>query len=114
MVATGGTGTYTYKLTSGQLPLGLKFNTDGSITGTPAIYTSGSYVLTVTATDTASVTGTVTFTLTVLGGLGMSSNTVNPITSTFNTASPSLTTITATGGVGAYTYTIAGTVDFSL
>jgi hypothetical protein len=37
----------------------------------------------------------------------MSSSTTNPITSTFNTASPSLATITATGGVGAYTYTIA-------
>jgi uncharacterized protein (TIGR03437 family) len=107
VVATGGTGSYTYKLTSGQLPLGLKFNTDGSITGTPAIYTSGAYILTVTATDTASVTGTVTFTLTVLGGLGMSSSTTNPITSTFNTANNSLATITASGGIGPYTYTIA-------
>jgi hypothetical protein len=47
--ATGGTGTITYALTSGNLPSGLMFNA-GIISGTPAQGTAGYYNFTVTAT----------------------------------------------------------------
>jgi len=107
VIASGGSPAYRYTLTSGQLPLGLSFNSDGSISGTPALLTSGSYQLTVTATDSATipVSGTVTFTITVTGGLVMTSSNSGPFSATFNSASPSITTITPTGGIaGGYTF----------
>jgi len=80
VTATGGQSTYRYALTSGVLPLGLKFNSDGSISGTPALFTSGYYELTVTATDSATipVTGTVSFQIQVTGGLVMTSSNQGP------------------------------------
>jgi uncharacterized protein (TIGR03437 family) len=107
VVATKGTSPYIYKLVAGQLPLGLKFASDGSLSGTPAIYTSGTYNLTVTATDSASVTGTVSFTLTIDGGLAMSSSVTAPA-AVWGTAQAALTVVTATGGVSPYTYSITG------
>ena len=49
LAATGGTGTYTWSLTSGALPPGLTL-TDGAIAGTPT--TAGVYRFTATVTDT--------------------------------------------------------------
>ena len=109
VTATEGTSPYRYALTSGVLPSGLTLNSGtGAITGTPAARTAGSYVVTVTATDSAStpVTGSVTFTLNVAGGLVMNSSNTPPFNSTFGTANASVTTITATGGTTPYTYAI--------
>ena len=108
VVATEGTGNYIYSLTSGLLPSGLSLNFGGAITGTPAANTGGTYIVTVTATDSANipVTGSVTFTLTVAGGLYMTSTGTAPYHATFATAAPSLTTVTATGGVYPYAYAI--------
>ena len=50
IVATGGTGTITYTLTSGTLPTGLSLSPTGVISGTPAKGTAGNYTFTVTAT----------------------------------------------------------------
>lgn len=49
LAATGGTGTYTWSLTSGELPPGLTL-TDGAIDGMPT--TAGVYRFTATVTDT--------------------------------------------------------------
>lgn len=49
LAATGGSGTYTWSLTSGALPPGLTV-TDGAIAGTPT--TAGAYPFTATVTDT--------------------------------------------------------------
>lgn len=49
VAATGGTGTITYSLSSGNLPSGMGFNS-GMITGTPAQGTAGYYYFTITAT----------------------------------------------------------------
>ena len=65
--ATGGTGTITYTLTSGNLPSGLIFN-NGQISGTPARGTAGNYTFTVTATSSGATTATQSFTLTVEKG----------------------------------------------
>jgi len=111
VVATQGTSPYRYAVTSGLLPAGLTMNTaTGAITGTPAANTSGSYQLTVTATDSANfpITGTVSFTLTVAGGLVVSSSGTAPYSGVYGTADSSLTTITATGGTFPYTYTLTG------
>lgn len=115
VVATEGTGTYRYAVTSGVLPAGLTLTPNGvnagKISGTPAANTAGVYAVTVTATDSANipVTGTVTFSLTVAGGLFMTSSGVSPYLGTFGTVSASLTTVTATGGVFPYVYTITST-----
>ena len=109
-VASEGTSTYKYALTSGLLPAGLSLGaTTGAITGTPAANTAGTYVVTVTSTDSANipVTGTTTFTLTVAGGLFMTSVGSGTYTGTFGTANPTLTPlVTATGGVFPYAFTI--------
>lgn len=109
VVASQGTGTLRYAVTSGLLPSGLALSaTDGGITGTPAANTSGSYLVTVTATDSANtpVTGSVNFTLQIAGGLVLSSSETAPFTGTFGTANSNITTISAAGGVFSYTYAI--------
>ena len=109
VVASEGTSPYLYALTSGLLPSGLNFNTTtGAVAGTPAANTSGTYLVTVTATDSANVpvTGTVSFTVTVAGGLFLSATGTSPFTGTFATANATVTTVTATGGLFPYTYAI--------
>jgi uncharacterized protein (TIGR03437 family) len=109
-IATEGTSTYKYALTSGLLPAGLSLGAaTGDITGTPAANTAGTYVVTVTATDSANIplTGSTTFTLTVAGGLFMSSVGSGTYTGTFGTANATLTPlVTATGGTFPYAFTI--------
>ncbi len=110
VLATQGTSPYSYALTSGVLPTGLTLNaTTGAISGTPLAGTAGSYAVTVTATDSANfpLTGKVAFTVTVAGGLVVSTSTASPIAATYGTAAPSATTISASGGAYPYTFTIA-------
>ncbi len=109
VLASEGTSPYLFALTSGLLPAGLTLNTaTGAISGTPAANTSGTYQVTVTATDSANVplTGSVSFTVTVAGGLFLSSTGTSPFTGTFGTANATVTTVTATGGLFPYTYAI--------
>ena len=75
---------------------------------TPAANTAGSYAVTITATDSANVplTGTYSMTIVVAGGLYMTDSGTSPYSATFGTASPSLMTVTATGGTYPYTYAI--------
>ena len=109
VTATQGTSPYRYAVTSGLLPAGLTLNSStGAISGTPAANTSGSYLLTVTATDSANfpITGSVSFTLTIAGGLVVTSTGTAPFTATFGTADASVTTASATGGTFPYTYSL--------
>ena len=100
--------TYSYAVTSGLLPTGLALNgTTGVISGKPAANTAGSYTVTVTATDNANVPvkGSVTFTISVAGGLFLtSSNGAPPYHTTFPNVVANVTTVTATGGTFPYTY----------
>ena len=113
VVATEGTSPYRYALTSGLLPSGLTLSATGDIAGTPAANTAGAYVVTVTATDSANlpVTGTASFTVTVAGGLVVSSSGTAPYLATFGTPSASLTTVQGTGGVYPYLYAITSPVS---
>lgn len=52
LAATGGTGTYTWAVTSGTLPQGLQLSAGGVLSGTPAI--DGNFAFTVQATSGAS------------------------------------------------------------
>lgn len=106
------TGTaYTYKVTSGLMPAGLTLNTaTGVISGRPAANTSGSYTITVTATDNAvpvPLTGTVTFTIQVNGGLYLTTSGTPPYTAVFGTPIAGTPTVTASGGAYPYTYSLA-------
>lgn len=58
---SGGTGPFTYAITSGALPTGLSLNTGtGAITGTPTA--GGSFTFTLTVTDSLAQTGHITHT----------------------------------------------------
>jgi uncharacterized protein (TIGR03437 family) len=109
VLAQEGTGNITFAVTSGALPSGLTLaSTTGIISGIPGPNTNGNFTVTVTATDSASVplTGSVAFTLSVAGGLYVTSTGVAPYNLTFGTASNSVTVVTALGGVYPYTYAI--------
>jgi hypothetical protein len=113
--ATGGTGAYTYALalTSGPLPNGLTLSSAGAITGIPAANSGGSYIVTVTATDSSAipVTGNATFTIVVAADLFVSASPAGPFTpgAAASGPYPAVTTVSAAGGVVPYAYTIAVT-----
>jgi len=113
VVATLGTGPYTYAVTSGVLPAGLTLNQSGGsagqITGTPAANTAGTYLVTVTATDSSSpaLTGSVSFSIVVNGGLFVTSSAPGPFNgSTFGASGSGLPTISAVGGDGSYNWAV--------
>jgi uncharacterized protein (TIGR03437 family) len=110
VLATEGTSTYTYMLTAGLLPSGLTLDSSsGAIAGTPALYTTGSYPITVSVTDSAviPVTGTVSFTLVVNGGLFMTPAGPSPYTvGQPVSGTAAVTQVIASGGSGTYTYAI--------
>jgi uncharacterized protein (TIGR03437 family) len=112
VIATEGQSPYRYAVTSGVLPTGLALAASGvnagTISGTPAADRAGTYVITVTATDSNSVplTGTVTFTLTVTSGLVVTPSVLTytaPVVTALNTTT-TIDTVTATGGSYPYTY----------
>ncbi|MFN4169495.1 MAG: putative Ig domain-containing protein [Pannonibacter phragmitetus] len=87
VTASGGTGPYTYAVTSGALPAGLTLNTGtGEISGTPT--TAGTANFTITATDANSATGSAAYSLLInaapasnvatLGNLVLSQGTLTP------------------------------------
>jgi large repetitive protein len=63
LVATGGTGAYTWSLTQGALPAGLSLSSDGAISGTPT--TVGSSTFTVQVTDQAAATHSRAFSIVI-------------------------------------------------
>ncbi|MFQ2251714.1 putative Ig domain-containing protein [Aeromonas hydrophila] len=66
ITATGGSAPYTYAITAGSLPAGLSLNTSsGLISGTPSA--SGTFNLTVTATDANSASGFQAYSLVING-----------------------------------------------
>ncbi|OFW73702.1 MAG: hypothetical protein A2Y55_01550 [Actinobacteria bacterium RBG_16_68_12] len=67
--AGGGTGTYTWSLSSGALPPGVALGADGTISGTPR--TAGTFRFTATATDAESRTANYPATLNVASRLAI-------------------------------------------
>jgi hypothetical protein len=102
IVQAGGDAPVSFALTSGSLPTGLTLSTAGVLSGTPTV--TGSFPIIVTATDNGGCPISKSYTLTVA-------------CFTFSPAGPALTnavqnvaytnTLTATGGVGAVTYSLA-------
>ena len=63
---SGGTGPYTWAVTSGNLPDGLSLGTDGTLSGTAAIdAVTDTFAVTASDSETPAATGTATFTIVI-------------------------------------------------
>ncbi|CAJ0692281.1 putative Ig domain-containing protein [Ralstonia holmesii] len=104
ILASGGTGSYTYAVTAGSLPAGLTLSSNGTLSGTST--SGGVFNFTVTATDSSTGTGP-------YSGSRAYSLTIGSPTLTITPASGSLSGVagtaysrnfTASGGTSPYTY----------
>lgn len=109
LTATGGAGTYTWRVATGALPTGLKLATSGVVSGTPTA--AGTFVATFTATDAQGRSATT-------GALGIAvASPVAPLAAVLPVAtlgqaySQSLVT---EGGTGSYTYSTASRLPAGL
>jgi hypothetical protein len=106
---SGGIGAVVFSTVS-TLPTGMTLAADGTLSGTPT--QSGSFPITVTATDSNGCTGSDTFTLTI----GCQTITVtNPAVSTGTAGTPFSQTFTQSGANGTATFSLAsGTLPAGL
>lgn len=100
LTATGGTGPYSFSILSGGLPTGLTLSATGEITGTPT--RRGAYSLSVQAQDSLGAIGIQAFS----GTVGSTPLVTTPLTFTLNQGAPANATLSTTGGVAPYTYTL--------
>jgi autotransporter-associated beta strand protein len=107
VTASGGTGPYTYAVSSGLLPQGLVLNPmTGAITGTPT--TPGAAMFILTATDSVGASGFRTYSIGVDPAAGL---TLSPPSLPAGTVGvPYNQTVTASGGTGPYTYNVSGSL----
>jgi hypothetical protein len=106
--ATGGTSPYGWAITFGSLPAGLQLSATGTIVGTPAQGTSGSYSFTVTASDaeTPVQTASANISMTISGA------TVSPLAIASSTLASGIAgtaynqSLQATGGTPAYSWSL--------
>ncbi|MFN7973898.1 MAG: Ig domain-containing protein [Acidobacteriota bacterium] len=100
--ASGGTAPYTFAVTAGALPPGLALNgATGVLSGTPTV--AGTYNFTVTATDSAGCAGGLAYQIVV----NCPAIAVNPAALPNATVGVAYSqTITASGGVGPYTFAV--------
>ena len=105
LTATGGVAPYSWTLTSGALPAGLQLNAaSGAITGTPTVQSAGT-ALTFKVTDSASPAATVSV------NLSLAVTEAQIVISTTSLPDgqigvPYSTTLSASGGSGALTWTL--------
>jgi hypothetical protein len=111
LVATGGSGGYQWKITSGTLPAGLALAAStGAISGTPA--GSGTFVFTVDVTDSAGHAASQQFSLTIASGIAVSTPAQLPSGSVGGAYSQ---TLTAVGGTPPYRWAVtSGTLPGGL
>jgi hypothetical protein len=108
--ASGGTGNYTWSISSGSLPAGLSLGASGQITGNPT--TSGNTSFTVKATDGGS--GSATRVLSINIAAAPVSITTTSLLSG-EAGIPYSQTLQATGGTGSYTWSVtSGTLPLGL
>jgi uncharacterized repeat protein (TIGR01451 family) len=102
--ATGGQAPYNFLVTGGQLPMGLALAANGTLSGTPTV--TGSFILTVRATDINGCAGEQQYQLAV----NCQAITVNPgtlETGTVGAAYP-LTNFSAASAIGAVSFGLSG------
>lgn len=103
LTQTGGAGTIAWTISAGALPNGVTLNAStGLLSGTPTA--SGSYAITVRATDAGGCMGTQAYTL-VIGACPIIS--ITPTTLPNGTAGTTYTQVlTASGGTGPYSFSL--------
>ncbi|MFO1493715.1 MAG: putative Ig domain-containing protein [Lysobacterales bacterium] len=108
--ASGGAAPYGYALTAGALPPGLTLSPSGLLSGTPSA--SGSYGVTITATDAHGPSGSQSYTL----GVAVPTLSLQPTSLPDGIGgTPYSQTLVASGGIAPYTYALsAGTLPAGL
>jgi hypothetical protein len=104
LVATGGTGPYTWSVSVGTLPQVLILNSSGSIGGIPTTVGSSNFTISVTDNSVPPLTTQKSFSLDVVGALTITTTT--PMPSSFVGFAYSQT-LTASGGKTPYTWSLA-------
>ncbi len=103
--ASGGTGPYTFNVTTGTLPDGLSLSSGGSLTGTPT--TPGTFNFTVTATDTNNCTGNKAYAIQI----NCTAISVTPASLPAGIKGTAyIDTVKASGGTQPYTYSVTSGV----
>jgi PKD repeat protein len=103
--ATGGSGTYTFAVTSGSMPSGLSLNAStGVVSGTPTATGTSSFTFTATDSNTAGLTGNRTYTLAV--NVSIPNPPVVSAGANISTKEGAAITFVGTvmGGIAPYTY----------
>ncbi len=104
LAATGGVSPYSWSVVSGQLPPGLSLQaTTGQISGTPT--QAGAFSFTIQVRDSSLQTATRAFTINIATGTVPLQITTSGLPTAI-LQSPYTATLTATGGTGAYTWSI--------
>jgi hypothetical protein len=102
LAATGGTPSYSWSISTGSLPAGLNLNAgSGTISGTPT--SSGNFSFTVQVNDSASLSTSKAFSLTIAGGLSISTAPTLPSGAVGSAYSQ---TLVAVGGTSPYSWSI--------
>jgi len=104
ILASGGTGPYTYAVTAGSLPAGLTLSSNGTLSGTST--SGGVFNFTVTATDSSTGTGPYTGSRAYSLTIGSPTLTITPASGSLNGVAGTAYSrnFTASGGTSPYTY----------
>ncbi|MGN6778154.1 putative Ig domain-containing protein [Rhizobium sp.] len=105
LTASGGTGSYTYSLSTGTLPAGVALSSTGVLSGAPT--NAGNFSFTIVARDSS--TGTGPFTGAQAYTLAVAAPTITIAPSTLPAGMAGIAysqTLTASGGSGTYTYSL--------
>jgi len=102
LAASGGTGAYTWSVSSGSLPAGITLgSTTGTLAGTPTA--AGTFSFTVQVTDADGQSATKATTLAIIAGPGLSF--AGPSTGEIGSAYSD--TLAASGGTGPYSWSVS-------
>lgn len=108
ITASGGTASYSFAVTSGALPPGLTLASNGSLTGTPTA--TGTFNFTVTATDSSTGAGPYTGSSAYSLVIDPASVSITPATASLPAGTAAVAysqQLSATGGTGAYTWSVS-------
>lgn len=100
LVATGGSGTYTWSLESGTLPTGVGLTSGGALTGSPG--NGGTFTFTARVSDSADRIATRLLSLTVERAPTIQTQSLPPA----DIGVPYAAQLEATGGTGTYTWSV--------